>query len=101
MQNLFIGKNNFTNYSKLRTDQNPLREIALSKWTKNSQYFIYTITGNSFLHNMVRSIVGVQLAAFDGKLESKSIDTSLKTPLEQRFKHVAPPEGLYLWNIKY
>ena len=50
---------------------------------------------------MVRSIVGVQLAVFDGKLESKSIDTSLKTPLEQRFKHVAPPEGLYLWNIKY
>jgi len=98
---LFIGKNNFTNYSKLRTDQNPLREITHSKWTKNSQYFIYTITGNSFLHNMVRSIVGVQLAAFDGKLESKSISSSLKTPLEQRFKHVAPSEGLYLWNIKY
>jgi len=99
--NSFTGINNFTNYSKLRTDQNPLREIALSKWTKNSQYFTYTITGNSFLHNMVRSIVGVQLAAFDGKLESKSINTSLKTPLEQRFKHVAPSDGLYLWNIKY
>ena len=50
---------------------------------------------------MVRSIVGVQLAAFDGKLEGKSISTSLKIPLEQRFKHVAPSEGLYLWNIKY
>jgi tRNA U38,U39,U40 pseudouridine synthase TruA len=50
---------------------------------------------------MVRSIVGVQLAAFDEKLESKSISTSLKTPHKQRFKHVAPSEGLYLWNIKY
>ena len=97
----FLGKNNFTNYSKLRVDQNPIREVNTSKWTKSSQYFIYTITGNSFLHNMVRSIVGVQLAVVDGKISMASVNTSLKTPLQERFKYVVPADGLYLWKIKY
>ena len=97
----FLGKNNFTNYSKLRVDQNPVREVNTSKWTKSSQYFIYTITGNSFLHNMVRSIVGVQLAVVDGKISMASVNTSLKTPLQKRFKYVVPADGLYLWKIKY
>ena len=99
--NSFVGKKNFTNYSKLRIDQNPIREITESKWTKNNQYFIYTITGNSFLHNMVRSIVGVQLAVVDGKLSRESVYASLETPLTERFKYVAPSDGLYLWKIKY
>ena len=97
----FLGINNFTNYSKLRVDQNPIREIVTSKWAQNSQYFIYTISGNSFLHNMVRSIVGVQLAVFSGKLTSASLKASLKAPLGERFKYVAPSKGLYLWKIKY
>ena len=38
----FLGENNFTNYSKLRIGQNPVRELTTSKWTKSNQYFIYT-----------------------------------------------------------
>ena len=97
----FLGKNNFTNFSKLRKDQNPIRDIAVSKWTHSNQGYIYTITGNSFLHNMVRSIVGVQLACLNGKLSNAKIKSSLKYPQNERFNHVAPPEGLYLWKIKY
>ncbi len=97
----FLGKNNFTNFSKLRKDQNPIRDIAVSKWTQSNQGYIYTITGNSFLHNMVRSIVGVQLACLDGKLSNAKIKSSLKYPQNERFNYVAPPEGLYLWKIKY
>ena len=97
----FLGENNFTNYSKLRIGQNPVRELTTSKWTKSNQYFIYTITGNSFLHSMVRSIVGVQLALVEGKVSMATINTSLKRPLEERFKYVVPADGLYLWKIKY
>ena len=63
--------------------------------------FIYTIEGNSFLHNMVRSIVGCQLAALDEKNLQETINRSLKTPVESRFNYVAPAKGLYLWKIKY
>ena len=98
---VFLGSNNFSNLSKLRKGQSPIRDITVSKWTQNSQYYIYTITGNSFLHNMVRSIIGVQLAVFENKIQYSSLKSSLKRPLEERFKYVVPAEGLYLWKIKY
>tara|TARA_B100000945_G_scaffold134183_1_gene107145 strand:+ start:136 stop:861 length:726 start_codon:yes stop_codon:yes gene_type:complete len=97
----FLGKNNFTNFSKLRKDQDPIREITKSKWSRINNSFIYTIEGNSFLHNMVRSIVGCQLAALDGKIYKKQLIDALKNPLELRFNYVAPANGLYLWKIKY
>ncbi len=97
----FLGLNNFTNFSKLRKNQEPTREITASKWSKNSKYLIYTISGNSFLHNMVRSIVGVQLAGLSGKVSKSSIEGALREPQKNRFNYVVPPEGLYLWKIKY
>jgi tRNA U38,U39,U40 pseudouridine synthase TruA len=45
--------------------------------------------------------VGVQLAVIDGKISIASVNTSLKTPLQERFKYVVPADGLYLWKIKY
>ena len=96
-----MRKNNFTNFSKLRKDQDPIREITKSKWSRMNNSFIYTIEGNSFLHNMVRSIVGCQLAALDGKIYKKQLIDALKTPVESRFNYVAPAKGLYLWKIKY
>jgi tRNA U38,U39,U40 pseudouridine synthase TruA len=45
--------------------------------------------------------VGVQLAVDEGKISIATINTSLKTPLEERFKYVVPADGLYLWKIKY
>ena len=101
LSKIFLGKNNFTNFSKLRKDQEPIREISKSKWSRMNNSFIYTIEGNSFLHNMVRSIVGCQLAALDGKIYKKQLIDALKTPKESRFNYVAPAKGLYLWKIKY
>ena len=101
LSKIFLGKNNFTNFSKLRKNQEPIREITKSKWSRMNNSFIYTIEGNSFLHNMVRSIVGCQLAALDGKIYKKQLIDALKTPVESRFNYVAPAKGLYLWKIKY
>ena len=101
LSKIFLGKNNFTNFSKLRKDQEPIREISKSKWSRMNNSFIYTIEGNSFLHSMVRSIVGCQLAALDGKIYKKQLIDALKTPKESRFNYVAPAKGLYLWKIKY
>ena len=101
VERLFIGKKNFKNYSKLRKGQDPLREITKSKWSKRDGYFIYTIEGNSFLHNMVRAIVGCQLAVVENKISKKELASSLIQPQKKRFNYIAPAHGLYLWKIKY
>ena len=101
VEKIFIGKKNFKNYSKLRKGQDPFREITESKWSKRDGYFIYTIEGNSFLHNMVRSIVGCQLAVVENKISKKELANSLVEPQKRRFNYIAPAHGLYLWKVKY
>ncbi len=101
MEKIFLGKKNFKNYSKLRKGQDPYREILKSEWSKRNDYFIYTIEGSSFLHNMVRSIVGTQLAVLETKVTKKELKESLQQPKKTRFNFVAPAHGLYLWKIKY
>ena len=101
LEKIFIGKKNFKNYSKLRKGQNPFREITKSKWSKRDSYFVYTIEGNSFLHNMVRSVVGCQLAVIENKISKKELASSLIEPEKRRFNYIAPAHGLYLWKVKY
>ena len=101
IEKFFVGKKNFKNYSKLRKGQDPYREISKSEWSKSNDYFIYTIEGKSFLHNMVRSIVGCQLAVLENKVTKKELKESLQQPQKTRFNFIAPAQGLYLWKIKY
>ena len=98
---IFLGEKNFQNFSKLRTNQTPLRKILLSKWSVQNSKFIYTIEGNSFLHNMVRSIVGCQLAVIDGKISINDLKKSLLNPNDTRHRFMVPSSGLHLWKIKY
>ena len=98
---IFLGENNFQNFSKLRINQTPLRKISLSKWSMQNSKFIYTIEGNSFLHNMVRSIVGCQLAVIDAKISINDLKKSLLNPNDTRHRFMVPSRGLHLWKIKY
>jgi len=101
IEKIFLGRKNFKNFSKLRKGQDPFREILKSEWSKANDYFVYTIEGSSFLHNMVRSIVGCQLALQESKITKKELKESLERPKEERFNFIAPAHGLYLWKIKY
>jgi len=101
IEKIFVGRKNFKNYSKLRKGQDPYREVSKSAWSKSNDYFIYTIEGSSFLHNMVRSIVGCQLAVLENKVTKKELKESLQKPNKKRFNFIAPAHGLYLWKIKY
>jgi len=98
---LFLGKNDFSSFAKVEKNKNPEREIFKSVWKKNSNIFTYTITGNSFLRNMVRNLVGVQLAFNDSKLTLKEIKSQLDKPDGNRLNYIAPANGLTLWKVKY
>ena len=101
IEKIFLGRKNFKNFSKLRRGQDPFREISKSEWSKTNDYFVYTIEGSSFLHNMVRAIVGCQLALQESKITKKELKESLERPKVERFNFIAPAHGLYLWKIKY
>ena len=98
---LFIGEHQFSSFSKIEKFNNPERSIFSSKWIKKNEIYEYTIIANSFLRNMVRNIVGVQLAYCDQKLSLQDILNELKKPSGERLNFIAPAHGLILWKVKY
>ena len=98
---LFVGEHNFLAFSKHDVNKNPDRKIFKSRWIRKRDFFEYTITGNSFLRNMVRNIVGVQIAYCEDKVSYEEISLNLVNPKKASLNFVAPPHGLVLWNVKY
>ena len=98
---LFVGEHNFFAFSKHDVNKNPNRKIYKSNWIRKRDFFEYTITGNSFLRNMVRNIVGVQIAYCEDKVSYEEISLNLVNPKKARLNFIAPAHGLVLWNVKY
>jgi tRNA pseudouridine38-40 synthase len=98
---LFIGEYNFSSFSRVEKFNNPYRRIQSSSWIKKNEIYEYTIIANSFLRNMVRNIVGVQLACIDQKVSRKDILSELTNPSGERLNFIAPAHGLILWKVKY
>ena len=101
LSQLFVGEHNFSAFSKHDVNKNPNRKIYKSNWIKKRDFFVYTITGNSYLRNMVRNIVGVQIAHCEDKVSCEEVSKNLINPKKARINYVAPPNGLILWNVKY
>ena len=59
------------------------------------------LTGNGFLYNMVRIIVGTLVDVGIGKIESKEIDTIIKSEKRENAGKTLPPQGLYLVKVEY
>ena len=97
----FIGEYNFSSFSRVEKFKNPERNIFSSKWIKKNEVYEYSITANSFLRNMVRNIVGVQLAYIDQKITLETISNELRKPTGERLNFISPPHGLILWKVKY
>ncbi|RAP44667.1 tRNA pseudouridine(38-40) synthase TruA [uncultured Methanosphaera sp.] len=98
----FIGKHNFRNFSK-RNEKNPNREIKNIEVEIKDNILIFTITGQSFLWNMVRKMVTSLLLVGYGELEVDTINKLLQ-PIELR-QYIrlrpAPANGLILSDMEY
>jgi tRNA pseudouridine38-40 synthase len=62
--------------------------------------FIET-TANAFLHHMVRNIAGTLIAVGEGELDAAGVRRALDSRDRSRSGPTAPPQGLYLWSVRY
>ncbi len=83
-------------------------EITHSRWRSVGPLWIYEVTGNRFLHRMVRSLVGgmLNLATIDAdqnplNLTLDSFSDIITAPGEERVPFTAPACGLYLVKVAY
>jgi tRNA pseudouridine38-40 synthase len=98
---LFVGKNDYKNFSKEGSQRNTVKMITQANWKELKGLYRFTISGDSFLWQMVRSIVGSLLALNDNKLKEIDIMDYLNSKELRRIPYISAPDGLFLWKVKY
>ena len=102
----FKGTHDFTGFVNSACDiENKVRTILKTKLIKKeilgvNHYYFY-FTGNGFLYNQVRIMVGTLILVGLNKLKPKEIKCLLKERSGRYVKHCMPAEGLTLFNIDY
>ena len=82
------------------------QEEILEEKEKDKRWFppqkiTVRITGDGFLYNMVRIIVGTLVDVGYGKIKPEDIPAVIESKDRRNAGHTAPPQGLYLKEIYY
>ena len=99
---LFEGEHDFRAFvTDNKEKNNCVRTITYTDITQDNEKIIITFKGNGFLRYQVRNMVGILIKIGEEKLEAKEIISILESKDRRRSGKTAPPEGLYLVDIKY
>ena len=86
--------------SELRERPN-VRVIFSSCWRRQGDELVYEVSGNGFLHHMVRNLVGTYLLIGKGTIRGDEILKILAAKNRSAAGATAPANGLYLVNVDY
>ncbi len=92
----------FTSFSKLHTDVKTNNcVIHEAKWEQSGSEWIFTISADRFLRNMVRSIVGTLIDVGVGKLDVPGFCKIIEAQNRCKAGASMPAHGLYLTDVQY
>ena len=77
------------------------RTIYHSVWREQEDLLIYRITGNGFLHHMVRNLVGTFVEAASNRISPDAIPAILAARDRSAAGPTAPASGLFLVEVEY
>lgn len=102
---MLVGSHDFETFSKPALGRGTVRDVFATAFESNDfegyTKYTFTIVGNAFCWQMVRGIVGSLFEVGSGKMDLKYFEDMLTDPFRQKIRTIAPPQGLYLWDIKY
>ena len=92
----------FEAFSKIHTEVKTFFcTIKHARWEVKEGGYIFTITANRFLRNMVRAIVGTLLDVGTHKISIEKFEQIIKSKKRSNAGLSVPAQGLYLTDIKY
>lgn len=95
----FIGEHDFKSFCNIRTKvETTIRTITDLTLTKEGNIITITVSGNGFLYNMVRIIVGTLIQVGRGIIQPEDIASILKGRNRELAGPTVPPEGLFLYS---
>lgn len=99
---LLLCHEDFECFSKVHTDVKTFNcDVSFAQWEETSDGFVFTISANRFLRNMVRAIVGTLLDVGRHKTSLEELKEILESKNRSRAGFSVPACGLYLTEIKY
>lgn len=92
----------FTSFSKLHTDTvTNICRVSEAKWEKTDGLWVFTITADRFLRNMVRAIVGTLIDVGTHRISVDEFSRIIEAKNRCSAGTSMPANALFLWNITY
>lgn len=99
----YLGTHDFSSFntSNLKEYPNQVRTIYEFKIVQKKDMLYITVTGNGFLRNMVRIMVGTLIDIARGQKTYEEFLKMFSEPCKSTRRYNVDPAGLYLMEIKY
>lgn len=98
----FVGTHDFAAFMAAGGQvKSTVRTIYDCAFSEENGLLIMTVTGNGFLYNMVRIMVGTCISIAGGKLPPDAVPHLLTLKKRDMAEITAPPDGLYLKQVYF
>ncbi|HVL51458.1 MAG TPA: tRNA pseudouridine(38-40) synthase TruA [Actinomycetota bacterium] len=96
-----LGEHAFDAFGRVEEGRSPVRRVESIDIEHDGDLTTIRITANSFIQQMVRSIVGTLVQVGTGKTSPDEMDRILHSRDRAQAGPVAPPHGLFLISVEY
>ncbi|MBF6608245.1 MAG: tRNA pseudouridine(38-40) synthase TruA [Flavobacterium sp.] len=97
-----LGKHDFECFCKSNSDVNSFDcQVTNAHWQQSGNQYIFTITADRFLRNMVRAIVGTLIDVGSAKITISDFERILQSKSRSEAGFSVPAHGLFLTQIMY
>ena len=100
---ILLGIDDFTSFAKLHTDvKTNICNVTYAKWEQiDNNRWVFVITADRFLRNMVRAVVGTLVDVGRGKITLQQFSDIISAKDRCAAGTSMPAQALFLWDVTY